>query len=95
MNDFHTFLDYPDGFPFPGIVVPQKAYVSPTAYTCLPPIQFIENGRPGVLLSNALAQDFRGLQNSTDTPTLTERSMRVAMRISVCILIISFVHPDC
>ena len=81
----HTFLDFnqQEWNTLPGIIVPQQVYQAPTAFEPLRNIRFYVNGRPGVLLSQALAQDLRGLADAVSTPSLTEGGMRIALRILV------------
>ncbi|THG96840.1 hypothetical protein EW026_g5058 [Hermanssonia centrifuga] len=78
---FHTFLDYPETLQISGIVVPQLAYVAQTTYVVHQPVRFVENGAPGMLLNNALNQNFQGLQDSQGTPTSNHTAVRISLRI--------------
>ena len=99
---FHTFLDYPHGYPVPGVIVPQQIFAPPPAQVIpagqqFPVVRFAVNGRPGISLVQArTANNIPGLTQidnnmlvSGDADTVPALTNNAAFRISVRILVSS------
>ncbi|PSR79419.1 hypothetical protein PHLCEN_2v7064 [Hermanssonia centrifuga] len=85
---FHTFLDYPDTYPLPGLIVPQSVFHAlGEPFQPRPPIRFSENGTGGVSLQNALSPTPTGggglaaNTNRVGVPQLTGKTVLMACRI--------------
>ncbi|KAI0339076.1 hypothetical protein BDW22DRAFT_1361993 [Trametopsis cervina] len=78
----HTFVDYLYRTVIPGWIVPQRVYRTDIAgFQPRPPVQFHVYGQFGIRLTDALAQNFAGLTDSSRQVVLTETGMKIAVRI--------------
>lgn len=79
--EYHTFNDFQNPNALPGILVPQEVYRAAQAYTRRGNIQFVDRGRLGVRLSDALANN-SNLEYATSIPNLTD-AHRASIRLIV------------
>ena len=81
---FHTFQDFAEGYPLPGIVVPQEVFLAQARerFTRRHTIRFFTRGAAGIRLASARDMQYVGLTDANTTPELTE-AQRVTVRILV------------
>jgi hypothetical protein len=82
-NQYHTIADPSlEHDRNPGIIVPQKVYVSRERFDALPPIRFSVNGHRGVRLRDVMRGPIQHLDNRHYRPALSTSS-RITLRMLV------------
>lgn len=82
-GDYHNFMDYPDNLEFRGIIVPQRVIRAPTAFNRFPSILFTSNTVAGVRVQDFINENTMSLDNPNEVPAVTERGIRISLRIVV------------
>ena len=80
-------MQYPNADYF-GMIVPQEVYGTDPIFLPCPPIQFFNNGKFGIPLSDALASNFFGLADAHQAIVLNEGGVRATIRVNVCCITI-------
>jgi hypothetical protein len=87
-SQYHTFMDATlPQVPY-AVPVPQRVYVPAgpiTEFQPRPPIRYIQNHIPGIFLTDALNRNLAGVPDTEDVIVTTTTSVRVAIRINVCV----------